>query len=112
MVTKSTGSEHDEALIEEAEAILARPRALSTASAPVARSRLAGMIDHTLLKADATPDMVAVLCGEAIENGFASVWRQSCECGAVLPDTRGIVGARVLGGRLSPGGEHRPGEGV
>ncbi len=34
---------------------------------------LAGMIDHTLLKPDATPDQVAQLCFEARKYGFASV---------------------------------------
>ncbi len=34
---------------------------------------LAGMIDHTLLKPEATPDMVAQLCFEARKYGFASV---------------------------------------
>ena len=34
---------------------------------------LAGMIDHTLLKPDATPDQVAQLCFEAKKYGFASV---------------------------------------
>ncbi len=35
--------------------------------------KLAGMIDHTLLKPDATPDQVAQLCFEARKYGFASV---------------------------------------
>ncbi len=34
---------------------------------------IAGMIDHTLLKADATPDQIAQLCFEARKHGFASV---------------------------------------
>jgi deoxyribose-phosphate aldolase len=34
---------------------------------------LAGMIDHTLLKPDATPDQIAQLCFEARKYGFASV---------------------------------------
>ena len=34
---------------------------------------LAKMIDHTLLKADATPDQIAQLCYEARKYGFASV---------------------------------------
>ena len=34
---------------------------------------LAGMIDHTLLKADATADQIAKLCYEAKKHGFASV---------------------------------------
>jgi deoxyribose-phosphate aldolase len=44
---------------------------------------LAGMIDHTLLKPDATPDQVAQLCFEARKYGFASVcinpaWVELC----------------------------------
>ena len=35
--------------------------------------KLAGMIDHTLLKPDATPDQIAQLCFEARKYGFASV---------------------------------------
>ena len=35
--------------------------------------RLAGMIDHTLLKPDATPDQIAQLCFEARKHNFASV---------------------------------------
>ena len=34
---------------------------------------LAGRIDHTLLKADATQAAIETLCAEARENGFASV---------------------------------------
>lgn len=44
---------------------------------------LAGMIDHTLLKPDATPDQIAQLCFEARKHGFASVcvnpgWVELC----------------------------------
>ena len=34
---------------------------------------IAGMIDHTLLAPEATPEMVARLCREAVEHGFYSV---------------------------------------
>jgi len=34
---------------------------------------IASMIDHTMLKPDATPDQIAQLCFEARKNGFASV---------------------------------------
>ena len=37
------------------------------------RSELARMIDHTLLKTEATEDDVRRLCQEALEYGFASV---------------------------------------
>ncbi len=44
---------------------------------------LAGMIDHTLLKPDATPEQIAQLCFEARKFGFASVcinptWVELC----------------------------------
>jgi deoxyribose-phosphate aldolase len=44
---------------------------------------LARMIDHTLLKPDATPDQIAQLCFEARKHGFASVcvnptWVELC----------------------------------
>ena len=35
-------------------------------------------IDHTLLKADATPEQIAKLCAEAKEYRFASVCINSC----------------------------------
>ncbi len=38
-----------------------------------ARASLAGLIDHTLLKPDATPDQIAQLCYEARKYGFAAV---------------------------------------
>src|SRR5207245_2081429 len=34
---------------------------------------LAGMIDHTLLKPEATPAQIEQLCREAVEHGFATV---------------------------------------
>ena len=37
------------------------------------RSELAAMIDHTLLRADATYDEIATLCDEAARFGFAAV---------------------------------------
>lgn len=42
-------------------------------SLPLTPARLAGLIDHTLLKPDATPAQVERLCGEAAQYGFASV---------------------------------------
>jgi deoxyribose-phosphate aldolase len=46
-------------------------------------AKLARMIDHTLLKADATPDQIAQLCFEARKYGFAAVcvnsaWVELC----------------------------------
>lgn len=40
---------------------------------PVSADDVAGIIDHTLLKADATPDQIEKLCAEAKTHGFASV---------------------------------------
>ncbi len=40
---------------------------------PEIHQDLAGMIDHTLLKADATEAQVRKLCDEALRYGFASV---------------------------------------
>ena len=37
------------------------------------KSKLAGMIDHTILKPEATKDEVMALCKEAVEYNFASV---------------------------------------
>ena len=39
---------------------------------------IASMIDHTLLKPDATPDQIAQLCYEARKYGFASVCINPC----------------------------------
>ncbi len=56
-----------ESAIGPAPTTITRPQALRTSQ------NLAGRIDHTLLKADATADKVMVLCAEARDNGFASV---------------------------------------
>jgi len=48
-------------------------RLSSTLGGAPANPDLAGMIDHTLLKPDATPDQVAQLCFEARKYKFASV---------------------------------------
>ncbi len=39
----------------------------------ISAKELAGMIDHTLLKPDATPQEIEQICGEAVEYKFASV---------------------------------------
>ncbi len=39
----------------------------------IKRDQLARMIDHTLLKPDATPEGIKRICAEAIEHNFASV---------------------------------------
>ena len=48
------------------------------------------MIDHTLLKPNATRDQIGRLCDEAVEHGFASVCVNSCWvnlCASRLADT-------------------------
>lgn len=53
---------------------------------------LASMIDHTLLRADATVDDLKQICHEALEHGFATV----CVNGAYVP-----LCAELLAGRLA-----------
>lgn len=48
-------------------------RLASGLGATPARPSLASMIDHTLLKPEATPDQIAQLCYEARKHGFAAV---------------------------------------
>jgi len=48
-------------------------RLTASLGAVPAEKALAGMIDHTLLKPDATPDQIAQLCFEARKYGFATV---------------------------------------
>lgn len=48
-------------------------RISSTLGGAPSDQNLAGLIDHTLLKPDATPDQIAQLCFEARKYGFASV---------------------------------------
>ncbi|MEM6258315.1 MAG: deoxyribose-phosphate aldolase [Planctomycetota bacterium] len=47
-------------------------------------TNIASMIDHTILKAEATRDDVMRLCDEALEHGFASV----CVSGVFVPNVR------------------------
>lgn len=44
----------------------------------IAGPELARMIDHTLLKPEATPEDIENLCNEALEHGFASVCINPC----------------------------------
>jgi deoxyribose-phosphate aldolase len=67
------------------------------------RASLAALIDHTLLRPEATPDEVAALCEEALELGVAAV----CVSPSMLPvpDVGGIAVAAVVG---FPSGAHQP----
>jgi deoxyribose-phosphate aldolase len=62
-------------------------------------THLAGMIDHTLLKPEATPEEVTTLCGEALRFRFASVCVNACyipQCVAALQHS-GIAVCAVVG---------------
>ena len=62
-------------------------------------SEIARYIDHTALKADATPEAITRLCAEAAENGFASVCVNSSHaalCAAALNGT-GVAVCSVVG---------------
>lgn len=53
------------------------------------RRRLAGAIDHTLLKADATEAQIVALCQEAQTHGFAAVCVNPCHIPLVAKTLRG-----------------------
>ena len=60
-----------ELAIEKAtEYIVAHPLPTDVASVPLDQKLVAEHIDHTLLKPDATPAQIAVLCEEATKHGF------------------------------------------
>src|SRR6202142_2905307 len=59
---------------------------------------LAAIIDHTLLRPEATADQVVRLCGEAREFSFGSVMVNSCRVALAVSNLQGsgvIVGAVV-----------------
>ena len=63
---------------------IVRVLAESSATQPWEVSKLAGMIDHTLLKPDATTSQIDQLCREALEYGFGAVcvnsyWVKQCK---------------------------------
>lgn len=51
--------------------------------------KIAGRIDHTMLKADATTETVNRYCEEAKKNGFASVCVNSCHVPLVAANLKG-----------------------
>jgi deoxyribose-phosphate aldolase len=56
-------------------------------------ARLAAVIDHTLLKPEATAADIARLCGEALDHGFAAV----CVNSAWIPEVaRRLAGSAVI----------------
>ena len=69
------------------------------------KNEIAAMIDHTLLKANATDDQMVKLCGEAKENRFASVCVNPCHVAraAELLKGSGIAVCTVIGFPLGAG---------
>ena len=65
------------------------------------------MIDHTLLKPDATPDQIAQLCFEARKYGFASVCVNPTWVEPVRPAAARLAGKGLHGDRL-PARGHPP----
>jgi deoxyribose-phosphate aldolase len=69
------------------------------------RPTLAAMLDHTLLKPEATADEVVALCEEATDLGVAAV----CVSPSMLPITEGLgVGIDVCTVIGFPSGAHQP----
>lgn len=69
------------------------------------RATLAAMLDHTLLKPEATADEVVALCEEATDLGVAAV----CVSPSMLPITAGLgVGIDVCTVIGFPSGAHQP----
>lgn len=59
---------------------------------------VAALIDHTLLKADATRDQVAKLCAEAVKYGFCSVMVNSsnvAQCVSLFSGSNVLVGTVI-----------------
>jgi deoxyribose-phosphate aldolase len=64
---------------------------MTAPQAPPSRAELAQMVDHTLLKPEATPADVADLCAEATELGVFSV----CVSPSFLPLAAGLLGPGI-----------------
>ncbi len=63
------------------------------------KEQLASKIDHTILRADATPEDIAVLCRQALEYRFASVCVNPCHvtmCSELLNGS-GVLVCTVVG---------------
>ena len=69
--------------------ILKTIQAQGTVSVPVTSSRVSGMIDHTLLKQDATVEQIKKLCAEAREYHFCSVCVNPCYVPLCYEELRG-----------------------
>lgn len=68
---------------------------------------LAGLIDHTFLKADGAPDAIDRLCDEAVEHGFACAMVNPCQVAACA---RRLAGTPVRVGTVIgfPLGQNTP----
>jgi deoxyribose-phosphate aldolase len=70
------------------------PDAVRAGAPRLGARELAGMIDHTALKPEATPDMIAQLCAEARQYSMASVCVNSvyvAQCATALADSQSAV---------------------
>ena len=76
--------------------------------APVDRTAVARMIDHTLLAPEATPDRVRALCAEALQLGVGAVCVSPDQVATAAVELRGsdVALASVIG---FPSGAHRAG---
>jgi deoxyribose-phosphate aldolase len=83
------------------------PAAIQAGARKLSARELAGMIDHTALKPETTPDMIAQLCAEAKHHDMASVCVNSvyvAQCADALADSQTAVCSVVgfpLGASLS-----------
>lgn len=57
----------------------------------ISKEYVASIIDHTILKPEATPEDVKKLCREAVENNFASVCVNSCYTRLVAEELKGSM---------------------
>ena len=77
-----TGRQDDwaERLRERAEGLLVDLGRAAAEAVPrgLTRAQLAAMIDHTVLKPEATPEMIDQACAEAREHGFSAVCVNPC----------------------------------
>ena len=73
---------------------------------------IAALIDHTILKADATREDVVKVCREARQYSFASVCVNPYWVPLVRGRTGRVAGEGLHGGRLSAGRDQHGGEGL
>ncbi|MBN1934393.1 MAG: deoxyribose-phosphate aldolase [Anaerolineae bacterium] len=89
-----------ETLVREKISVLARAVIVPGSSVKISAHDLARMIDHTLLKADATRVQVTALCQQAAEYSFASVCVNPCHvafCADLLKRAPDVVICTVVG---------------